>query len=583
MKLSEYKSRSKVKILVADDSKTNLAIISSSLQRLGHDVIAVRSGEEAIQAFQKEQPDLIILDVVMEGMSGFECATKLREINLEEWIPIIFLSASVDDDSLVKGINAGGDDYITKPFSEVTLEAKIKAMQRISEMRKKLYNTAQELKVLSSTDTLTGTYNRFQFEKSIKEKLAAADRHGLMLTVMFVDLDHFKSINDTFGHHIGDLLIKEVANRLKKCLRIDDFIARIGGDEFVLILIDKDTMRVSENVAKKILTELSKTFTLDGNTVRISTSIGIACYPHEGTTHDNIVQSADIAMYHAKELGRNNFQYFTAELNQKYRKQISLEHELKFALERNQLFVAYQPIFNLITKKIVGMEALLRWKHNEFGVISPNIFIPIAEETGVITQIGTWALDKICEQGAKWFAMGCQDFRLSVNLSMHQFLQENFIATLKNTLMKSKLPAKFLELELTETSLITYTDHLKNKIKEIHEMGVNISIDDFGTRYSSLSSLRSLPIATLKIDKDFLENIQNDLKNSIIVRSLIALGINLHLNVIAEGIENDEQIQFLILNGCFQGQGFFLSKPLTEDQMGTLLMDAERSRVTVVP
>ncbi|MBV9575814.1 MAG: EAL domain-containing protein [Gammaproteobacteria bacterium] len=562
-----------MKILVADDSKTNLALITSSLQRLGHQVIAAKNGKEAIEQFIKEPPDLIILDVVMEEMDGFECATRLREINSQEWIPIIFLSASVDDTSIAKGINAGGDDYITKPFSEITLEAKIKAMQRISEMRKKLFNTALELKVLSSTDTLTGTYNRFQFEKSIKEKLAAADRHGMMLAVMFIDLDHFKAVNDTFGHHIGDLLIKEAAARLKKCLRIDDFIARIGGDEFVLIIMNKDSMRVAEKVAKKILAAISQTFELEKNIIRISASIGIACYPTPDTTHETIVQNADIAMYHAKELGRNNFQFYSTELSHRYRKQISLEHELKFALERKQFLITYQPIYNLLTKKIAGMEALLRWNHDEFGIISPNVFIPIAENTGLITQIGNWALEEVCKQGAIWCAMGYTDFKLFVNLSLHQFLQENIVEVIKNILQKTHFPASFLELELTETSLISYSDHLKRKLNELNTLGLTISIDDFGTRYSSLASLRSLPIATLKIDKDFLDNIEKDVKNSIIVRALIALGTNLHLNVIAEGIENDEQVQFLLLNGCFLGQGFFLSQPLSEEQMTALLKE----------
>lgn len=564
---------SSVKILVADDSKTNLAIITTSLLRLGHQVIAAKNGKEAIEQFLREPPDLIILDVVMEGMDGFECATKLREINSQDWIPIIFLSASVDDVSIAKGINAGGDDYITKPFSEITLEAKIKAMQRISEMRKKLFNTTLELKVLSSTDTLTGTYNRFQFEKSIKEKLAAADRHQMMIAVMFIDLDHFKAVNDTFGHHIGDLLIKEAAARLKKCLRIDDFIARIGGDEFVVIVTDKSSKEVAENVAKKILIALSKTFKLEKNTIRISASIGVACYPTTGTTHDNIVQNADIAMYHAKELGRNNFQFYSAELNKRYRKQISLEHELKFALERNQFIITYQPIYNLLTKKIMGMEALLRWKHTEFGIISPNVFIPIAENTGIITEIGNWTLENVCKQGALWAAMGHENFRLAVNLSLHQFLQDNIINLITDILNKTHFPPHMLELELTETTLISYSSQLKNKMNALNELGLTISIDDFGTRYSSLTSLRSLPISTLKIDKDFLENIQTDLKNGIIVRALIALGTNLHINVIAEGIENEEQIQFLTLNGCFLGQGFYLSKPLSNEQMTKLLND----------
>ena len=565
-------TRRTVKILVADDSKTNLALITSSLKKLGHDVVPAQNGEEVIKIFKNEQPDLIILDVVMQGMNGFECAKKLRSIhNKDEWIPIIFLSTSIDDDSIAKGINAGGDDYLAKPFSEITLEAKIKAMQRISEMQKKLFHTAQELKVLSSTDTLTGVYNRFQFEKSIKEKLAAADRAKLTVALMFIDLDHFKNINDTLGHHIGDLLIKEVANRLKECLRINDFIARIGGDEFVLILSDRNAVEASENVAIKILKNLSASFILEKHVVRITASIGIACYPYEGTTHINLIQSADIAMYHAKELGRNNFQHYNLGLNKNYRKRVSLEHELQFALDRNQIYIDYQPVYNLITNKIVSIEALLRWKHDELGMISPNIFIPIAEENGLILQIGRWTLEQVCMQAAQWLTMGYEDFRLSINISFYQLLQENFIHDFLNIINHLHLPAKYLEFELTETLLPTYNTQLKSKICELVKLGIHISIDDFGARYSSLSSLRSLPINTIKIDKDFLINIKNKSKNSIIVKALIALGTNLGLNVIAKGVENEEQMEFLILNGCSIGQGFYLSKPLTNKQMTGLI------------
>ncbi len=573
-----------MKILVADDSKTNLAIISTALEQLGHTVIATHSGEEAISEYEKNKPDLIILDVVMEGMSGFECASKIRAMNTEEnWIPIIFLSASVDDQSISQGINAGGDDYLTKPFSQITLEAKIKAMQRIAEMKKKLLLTTEELKVLSSTDPLTGTYNRLQFEKSIKEKIATADRQNLTLGLLFIDLDHFKAINDTFGHNIGDLLIREVADRIKECVRIDDFIARIGGDEFVIMILDKDTAHTAEVVAKKILDKLAQPFTLENNTIRISSSIGLACYPYNGLTRDTLVQSADIAMYHAKELGRNNFQNYTNEMNQKYRRQVSLEQELRFALERSQLFIVYQPIYNLISKQIVGMEGLLRWKHNSFGIISPNIFIPIAEECGLIMQIGNWVLENVCQQGAKWNELGFDHFKLSVNLSAHQIHQNSFIDTLNSILIATKFSPRQLELELTEPSLVSFTNQLKTTITKLHDMGVNTTIDDFGTRYSSLSYLRSFPISSLKIDKEFLINIQHDVKNSIIVKSLISLAVNLNLNVIAEGIENDEQIQFLIINGCFLGQGYYLSKPISANDMTNLLMNESKSNINVIP
>ena len=571
-----------MKILVADDSKTNLALIKASLERLSHEVITASGGEEALQLFKEISPDLVILDVVMGGMSGFECATKIRAYNPDDWIPIIFLSASVDDASIAAGINAGGDDYLAKPFSEVTLEAKINAMQRISEMRKKLFATTEELKILSSTDVLTGLYNRFQFEKSLRERLAAADRHQHHMALMFIDLDHFKTINDSLGHQVGDLLLKETAVRLKSCLRIDDFIARIGGDEFVIILSDVESTQNITEVAKKTIQMLSQSFFIEENTLKVTASVGIAIYPSRGITHESIVQGADVAMYHAKGLGRNNFQFYSEDLGNTYRKQINLEHELKFALEKSELFISYQPIYHLITKKLVGMEALLRWKHPEFGIISPSIFVRLAEETGLIMSIGEWAFKQICAQGAKWFHQGYNDFKLSINISLQQLLQENFFDMTYAILKETQFPTRNLELELTEATLITYNHQLLRTIHKFNEVGISISIDDFGSRYSTLNSLRSMPISTLKINKDFLKDVAVDQKNGIIVRSLIALGNNLNLNVIAKGIQFDDQVQFLILNGCYLGQGFLFSKPLTVSEMENLLKKEKQPKAELM-
>ncbi len=566
-----------MKILVADDSDTNRALITHALHSLGHEVLAASGGQEAIELFEREHPDLVILDVVMANMDGFECATRLRKIRTDEWIPIIFLSSAVDDESIAKGINAGGDDYLTKPFSEVTLAAKIKAMSRIAEMRKNLWTAKQELQVISTTDTLTGVGNRFHFETTIKDEINHAKVKKSPLALLFVDLDHFKIVNDSLGHRLGDELLKEVARRIKTCLTELDCIARIGGDEFVVLLTNVKEPRYPGGLAQKIIAALAPIYNLEEHSIRITASIGIAYYPEVEINHETFVQNADIAMYHAKELGRNNFQFYTEQLNRKYRQQINLEHELKFALERNQLYLTYQPVFNLLTKKIEGMEALLRWKHPEYGLISPNVFIPIAEETGLIIQIGTWVLRTVCQQGAEWFASGNKDLILSVNLSLHQFLQDNFLEQTAAIIKETKIPTYQLELELTESTVITYTAQLKNAINQLHELGVGISIDDFGTRYSSLTSLRYLPITTLKIDKAFLQNITTDQKNNIIVKSLVALGNSLNLKVIAEGVQSEEQIQFLIVNGCYNGQGFYLSEPLSSDEMTCYLNNKKKS------
>lgn len=567
-----------VDILVADDSKTNLSLITASLQKLGHRAIPATSGEEAIEFFLKERPDLIILDVVMNGMDGFECAKKLREIDSEDWIPIIFLSASVDDNSIAKGIDAGGDDYLTKPFSEITLAAKIKAMQRISDMRQKLFETTQQLYLQSSTDSLTGVYNRFQFDRSVKEILAAADRFHHLSALLFIDLDNFKNVNDSFGHHIGDLLLIEVAKRLKSCLRGNDFIARIGGDEFAIILNGIPSNEEAGEIAQNIINSVSASYELEGNHVRVGASVGIAIYPQSGITIVNFVQSADIAMYHAKSLGRNNYQYFSDELYGKYKQQISLEHALKFAMERNELYLTYQPIFNLKTEELVGLETLLCWDHPTYGIVPPTIFIAIAEEIGLMSPIGNWVLRTACEQANKWSLHRFKKFKFAINLSSRQLLQEHFFSFIKDIMKETHMTPEILELELTESTVMSYTTGpFRETIKKLHDLGISISIDDFGTGYSSLTRLRHLPVSTLKIDQTFVQDTVSNPNSAIIVNCLIALGKNLGLNVIAEGIETEEQYKFLITKGCPQGQGFFLSKPMRTEQMTEFLKEASTS------
>lgn len=306
-----------MKILVADDSKTYLMLLTAELKKLGHEVMAANSGHQALEFFAAQRPDLIILDVVMEDIDGFECAKKIREVSIDDWIPIIFLSASINDESITKGIDAGGDDYLVKPCSDVTLAAKIKAMQRISDMRQKLFEATQKLSALSSTDALTGISNRLQFDQMIKEKIAQAYKQKSKLALFFVDLDKFKTINDTLGHHAGDLVLKEVTRKLKICLRNEDFIARIGGDEFAIIIYNPISPTKSDHIALRIIESLSTPFQLLGNAVTISASIGIALYPKDGTDEITLMENADRAMYHAKELGRHNYQYFSKDFIKK--------------------------------------------------------------------------------------------------------------------------------------------------------------------------------------------------------------------------------------------------------------------------
>lgn len=302
-----------MKILVADDSKTSLAILTASLNELGHEVIAATSGEQAIELFKNDRPDLIILDVFMNGMDGFECASQLRAINSDEWIPIIFLSAEEDEASLAKGIDAGGDDYLTKPFSKIILAAKIKAMQRLADMRKKLFEVTNQLALLSVTDPLTGLYNLRQFNQSIKEKISEAGRRQDQVALLSLDLDKFKAVNDTQGHQMGDLLLEHVAQRLKSVIRVNDFVARVGGDEFAIMINSFRDLKDVENFALKLVRHLSEPYQLNSHKTTIGVSVGIAVYPEQALTPDELIGKADIALYRAKTSGQNQVVFYSDE------------------------------------------------------------------------------------------------------------------------------------------------------------------------------------------------------------------------------------------------------------------------------
>lgn len=554
-----------MKILVADDSKTFRSLINASLTNLGHEVLLAEKGSEAIELYQKYHPDLVILDVMMEEMNGFDCARRIRAINTDNWIPIIFLSATVDDESISKGIEAGGDDYLTKPYSEVTLQAKIKAMQRIAEMRNRLCNAMGELRKITSIDVLTGVYNRFQFDLTLREKLAFANRHNHLIALLFIDLDHFKNINDTLGHEYGDLLLKEVALRIKSITRKDDFIARLGGDEFVIITTEIKSAKEAGDLAQKLVDDLSRQYIIRGNPLKIGASIGIAIYPSENITETTVIRCADMAMYIAKKMGRNNYKYYTNVISKQYKKQQGMEHELRFAIDRNEIIIYYQPIYDLFTKKIIKVEALVRWRHAEYGLVSPEVFIPLAEDVGLISELGLWIMKEACQQMVDVIVKDDLNVKLALNVSIRQFINENFVENVLNTLKEAHFPPDKFSIELTETTVITYSNTFKDAVKKLNEAGIEITIDDFGVKNSSFKSLKYLPIGALKIDKNFVKNVNNKEKNAIIVKSLITLADSLNIDAIAEGIQNEDELNFLIRNECRYGQGFYLSKPVLRD------------------
>lgn len=436
-----------------------------------------------------------------------------------------------------------------------------------------LAEQTQELTQLAHHDFLTGLHNRASFEIALEQEIARASRFNLHFALLFIDLDNFKKINDDLGHNIGDVYLQEVAARLKQCVRETDIIARIGGDEFALILEGIEHKRQAGIVASKIFAEFDKEYRIGNRQVLISGSIGIACFPESGNTVTQLCKHADIAMYRAKEHGKRQWQYFTTELDERFSKLIKLENALASALENEEFYLEYQPKFNIVDNLIIGAEVLLRWKNPELGQISPEQFVPVAEEIGLISSIGSWVLEKACQHFKEWKLINRENhlgFDLAVNISTRQLVDNSFMQTLKKLIAQYKFNPHYITIELTETAIMSKSHMLEN-LHEIADLGVKIAIDDFGTGYSSLSYLRKLPIQIVKIDKSFLDGLLQDQNAEKIVKSIIAMVKNLDFEIVAEGVEHGGQKEFLINNGCHIAQGFYLAKPMSAADFTALL------------
>ena len=421
-------------------------------------------------------------------------------------------------------------------------------------------------------DALTGLANRTYFDLQLKAALNDIHNSKSLLAVMFFDLDRFKIINDTLGHPAGDLLLKSVVKRFLSCIREQDVVARWGGDEFTLLLPKISCRQDATAIAQRILDALQPTFNIDGHELRITSSIGIAVYPDDGKDSETLLKNADVALYQAKYEGKNNYQHYNLALNSQNKEQLTLEKQLHFALERNEFVVYYQPIIDVTTGKIVKMEALLRWQHPKQGLVSPNAFIPLAEENGLIVEIGEWVLETACAQNRLWQKMGMTSLCISVNLSARQFQQKHkLVSTVTNILHKTNLSPSHLELEITETVTIQNGKLTKTILDQFSQMGISLAMDDFGTGYSSLSYLKQLPFSTIKIDRSFIKNILKDQKDLAIINAVISLAKGLDIKVVAEGVETEQTKKFLQKLQCKYMQGYYFSIPLSSSDATKLL------------
>ena len=431
---------------------------------------------------------------------------------------------------------------------------------------------ALKIERLAFFDSLTGLPNRVLFKDRLAQMVTRARRHTEMVAVLFIDLDRFKEVNDTLGHSNGDLLLQLIAERLKDSLRTTDTVARLGGDEFMVILEGLDSRTSVSNIAEKLLTILSNPVQLAEREVYTGGSIGISIFPYDGDDVDTLLKNADVAMYHAKALGRNTYSFYSSDMHTLALEQLTMGSYLRHALERDEFHLVYQPQINFSTGALLGAEALIRWRHPELGEIPPDIFIPLAEEIGQIIPIGAWVMKAACIQTMHWISIGLPAMKIAVNLSARQFRDPGLITTVDKILRESGLPPHLLELELTEGMLIENIEATKVTLAALKKMGVTLAIDDFGTGYSSLSYLRHFSLDRLKIDKSFVQELsEQDSDSVVIVEAIIALGHSLRLTVIAEGVEKAEQAVFLQQRQCDEMQGHYFSRPIMPSEFEDVL------------
>jgi len=688
------------RVLVVDDDITVRLLAHQFLSKEGFSVIEAEDGLQALHIFQETKPHVVLMDVDMPNMNGFEACRQLRCLPAGKTVPILMVTGREDIDSIEKAYDAGATEFSPKPTNWVILVHRLRYMLRSSSTLQALRKSEERLdkaqrlarlgnwewnidldetnwseqlyrilgkrhrgespsfdyflrsvhpsdrdsvrlwyqetlksekqscishkiilpggkeltvqhqaevhfdelgnaRLMSGTvldvtqlkeaqekilqlahfDSLTGLANRHIFRERVQQALDLSSRYNRQAAVLFLDLDNFKRINDTFGHSIGDLLLQEVAERLKACVRNCDGIGRLdvrqvsrfGGDEFTLLLTEILQPGNAVSVAQRIIDSLKVPIILPGHEVVITPSIGIAVFPQHGSSVDDLLKYADTAMYSAKKEGKNRYALFSQEMNVTGQRRLKLENSLRKALEKGELYLNYQPQVELGNCDIVGVEALLRWRNDELGLVSPEEFIPIAEETGLIISIGEWVLREACHQAKVWRDKGLPKIRMAVNLSVCQLVGQGLEKLVAQVLQDTHLPPDRLELEITETMLIDNLDRTIETLTKLKAIGVQLSIDDFGTGYSSLNYLKCLPVDRLKIDQSFVTHITSNSNDASMALAIVAMAHSLKLNVIAEGVETKGQHDFLRERCCDEMQGYLFSRPISELQVEELL------------
>jgi diguanylate cyclase (GGDEF)-like protein len=560
-------------ILIIDDEE-KIRDLLRELLGAKYSCTLVASAEEALAVLKQGKFDLVVSDINMRGISGLELLPVVHR-DCPDTV-VVLISGGQTIESAIEAIRGGAFDYIMKPLDLNHVEAAVdRALNHHALLKqKRSYETNLEELVRQRTaqiehlayyDALTDLPNRMLFVDRLTQALTQAQRTPLMVGTVFLSLDRFKKINDTLGHLVGDLCLKKVASRLRNCVREGDTIARFDGAEFALLLTQVKGTEDLVELAQAIAAALKPSFHLQGQEVYVTASIGISIFPDDGKDAGTILKNGGAALYQAKKLGGSNYRFYTSDMNVRALKRLALETSLRGAIEKEELVLYYQPQIDYATEQVVGAEALVRWQHPTLGLLPPSEFIPLAEESGLILQLGAWVMRTACAEACTWQAAGFGKIRVAVNVSAREFRRSDFFAGMVEILKETGLDAGCLELELTETTIMENAEAAVALLTEIRNLGVKIAIDDFGTGYSSLSYLKSLPIDTLKLDRSFVNGATSDPDDAALVVAVITLAHNLRLQVIAEGVETEEHLRFLRLLRCDAGQGFLFGKPMPAD------------------
>ncbi len=692
-------------ILVVDDDAAIRLLMNEALSQAGLLVVEAKNGAEALDIFAQQSPDLLLLDVKMPKMDGYEVCAKIRQRDDGKETPIIMVTGLEDNDSIEQAYQAGATDFITKPViwtilshrvryllragkafkalrlneerllqaqrvaslgnwewditnnqvywsdqlyslfnhprdsgsltfqqcmnfihpdnmqdvrdiidsalnnnkpykieykiirrdgCELTVEQQAEIISNDQGVAVRMFGTIQDIserklaegriRQLAYYDHLTGLPNRQMFYETIKRTIYSSQREGTRMALIFLDLDRFKEVNDTLGHDAGDDLLKNIASFLTQSIRASDSfinaeihdhskasLSRLGGDEFTILLPNLKEVDVAAHVCNRVLDQLRLPMKVAGHNLSVTGSMGIAIYPDDGDDVDTLLKHSDLAMYHAKQAGKNNFKFFTESMNEQVKRRIDTESDLQLALDRNEFILNYEPRIEINTGKIVGLEALIRWNHPTRGLLLPGHFIKIAEENGIIDEIGEWVLQTACQTIQNLHQLDIQPITMTVNISSGQYKQPNFESNIRHILSNCKLDASFLELELTESSIVEDMELALKTFKKLKQLGVKLSLDNFGTGHSSLSYLKQFPVDSIKIDRSFVADIVTNSKDATIIKSIVTLTQGLNLGCVVEGVENSEQLNFLRELGCEQAQGYLISYPLSVNEIEKLL------------